>query len=416
MKIVHLSQSDIEGGAARAAYKLHKALCEAGIDSHMLVQSKASGTFSVTTPYNTHIQKILVRIRPLLDRILLAFFYKKRSRTLFSPSILGFSKIINEINKINPDIIHLHWVCGGMISMNDLAQLKKYPIIWSLCDMWPITGGCHYDDWCGRYAFGCSNCKVLGSNHKHDLSYYVFQKKKKTYESLSNIIFAAKSRWIQECAHKSLLCTKRDVIYLPNLIDTDLFSPLNMTIAKEILRLDVEKKYVLFGADGATKDPRKGFKELCKALHYFLEDDNVEFLVFGADKPSMMIFPDNKIHYLGHIHDDITLKIIYCSASVMVVPSLQENLANTIMESLSCGTPVVAFNIGGNSDMITHLKNGYLANPFDISDLRKGIDYILNSNGRLSYNAREIICKKFSKSIMVEEYQKIYFQLLNGTR
>lgn len=414
MKIVHLSQSDIEGGAARAAYKLHKALCEAGIDSHMLVQSKASGTSSVTTPYNTHIKKIIAKIRPLLDRVVLAFFYKKRSRTLFSPSILGFSKIIDEINKLNPDIIHLHWICGGMMNMNDLAKLKKYPIIWSLCDMWPITGGCHYDDWCERYRFGCGNCKVLGSSYKYDLSYFVFRKKKKAYESLSKIIFAAKSRWIQECAQKSLLCVADNVVYLPNLIDTDLFSPMRMATAKEILRLDAEKKYVLFGADGATQDPRKGFQELCEALNNFLEDERIEFLVFGAEAPEKSIFPVNKIHYLGRIHDDVTLKIIYCSASVMVVPSLQENLANTIMESLACGTPVVAFDIGGNSDMIEHLHNGYLANPFDIMDLTRGIEYILNANSsaQLSQNAREIICTNFSTSVMVKQYQNIYAKLL----
>lgn len=416
MKIVHLSQSDIEGGAARAAYKLHKALCEAGIDSHMLVQSKASGTYSITTPYNTHLKKIIAKIRPLIDRALLALFYRKRSKTLFSPSILGFSKIVDEINKINPDIIHLHWVCGGMMNMNDLSLLKNYPIIWSLCDMWPITGGCHYDDWCGNYVNNCGNCKVLGSNHKYDLSHYVFNKKQITYKQLSSITFAAKSLWIKQCAENSPLCAGHNVIHLPNLIDTNLFSPIEMNIAKKILGLDIEKKYILFGADGATSDPRKGFQQLTESLQSFLDEKNIEFLVFGSEKPEKTIFSDNKIHYLGHIHDDITLKIIYCSASVMVVPSLQENLANTIMESLSCGTPVVAFDIGGNRDMIVHLKNGYLAEPFNVSDLTKGIQYILYSAEtiKLSRNARETICTNFASHIMVNKYQNVYSKLLQA--
>lgn len=172
MKILIVNTSDIDGGAARAAYRLHKALITQGIDSQMLVQSKSSDDYRVVGE-NHKIRRILNKLRPFLDSIPIRF-YKNRTKTLFSSSWLTFSSIVDKINEINPDIVHLHWICNGMIKIEDIARIKA-PIVWSLHDMWAFTGGCHYDEECGRYEQECGNCKVLGSNKDNDLSKNVFK-------------------------------------------------------------------------------------------------------------------------------------------------------------------------------------------------------------------------------------------------
>ena len=160
MKILIVNTYDIKGGAARAAYRLHRALLSLGIDSQMLVQMKFSDDYTVIWP-ETKIQKGLALLRPFLDSIPV-MFYKKRTKTLFSPAWLPFSNVVKQINQINPDIVHLHWICGGMLKIEKIAQIKA-PIVWSLHDMWAFTGGCHYDEGCGGYKKSCENCKVLNS-------------------------------------------------------------------------------------------------------------------------------------------------------------------------------------------------------------------------------------------------------------
>ena len=161
MKILIVNTSDIQGGAARAAYRLHQALLTEGVDSQMLVQSQSSDDFTVIGP-QTKVQKALGKLRPTLDS-LPVHRYKDRTKTLFSPSWLPFSSIVERINSINPDVVHLHWIAGGMIRIEDLPKIKA-PIVWSLHDMWAFTGGCHYDEECGAYQKQCGTCPVLGSN------------------------------------------------------------------------------------------------------------------------------------------------------------------------------------------------------------------------------------------------------------
>lgn len=176
MKILIVNTSDIQGGAARASYRLHRALLNSGIDSQMLVQSKSSDDFTVIGPI-TKVQKAIAKMRPTLDSLPVRWF-KNRTKTLFSPSWFGFSNVVDKINEINPDIVHLHWICGGMMTIEDIARIKA-PIVWSLHDMWAFTGGCHYDEGCEGYKESCGNCKVLGSNKENDLSKKFLNESKK---------------------------------------------------------------------------------------------------------------------------------------------------------------------------------------------------------------------------------------------
>jgi glycosyltransferase involved in cell wall biosynthesis len=411
MKILIVNTFDISGGAARAAYRLHKALLSQGVDSQMLVQNKSSDDYTVISEANK-IKKTLNKLRPFLDSIPVRF-YKNRTKTLFSPSWFGFSDIVDKINKINPDIVHLHWIAAGMMKIEDIARIKA-PIVWSLHDMWAFTGGCHYDEECGGYENECGNCKVLGSHKQIDLSKKVWLRKQKIF-SKKDMTIVGLSRWLNECSSNSALLKDKKHFNLPNPIDTNTFKHFDKQKARELWNLPQDKKLVLFGAMGAMSDPRKGFKELSEALHKLTCKD-IEFVVFGSSEPQVSQNFGFKTHYLGHLHDDVSLVTLYSAVDVMIVPSLQENLSNAIMESLACGTPVVAFDVGGNSDMIEHLKNGYLAKPFDTDDLANGIEWVLHVSDyeQLCKNAIEKVLKEFDSIVVAKKYIELYKDILQS--
>ena len=414
MKILIVNTYDITGGAARAAYRLHRSLLNEDIDSQMLVAGKYSDDYTVLPP----VQNLGI-IKKLLRRLQSRFLnpiknYPSKTKTLFSSSFLDYSTIVDTINKINPDIVHLHWICNEMIKIEELAKIKA-PIFWSLHDMWAFTGGCHYDEECGRYADSCGQCKVLDSSDDNDLSRTIFQRKQKTFTLINNMTIVGLSHWLSSCAQKSALFKNKRIVTLPNPINIQKFKPVDQKIAREIFSLPKDKKLVLFGAMNATGDPRKGFLELQEAIKMITEDE-IELVVFGSsvpeDKPDLKF----KTHYLGQLNDDISLEILYSACDAMVVPSLQENLSNAIMESLSCATPVVGFAIGGNNDLIDHQKNGYLATPFDSADLAKGIEWILNAENydELCTNARKKVLEKFDSKIVAKQYIELYEEILNG--
>lgn len=410
MNILIVSASDIEGGAARAAYRLHRSLLVAGLDSKMLVQSKTSDDFTVIGPAGK-LQKGLGKIRPTLDAIPVKR-YKDRTKTLFSPSWLPFSSIVDHINEIDPDIVHLHWVTGGMLRIEDVARIRA-PVVWSLHDMWAFTGGCHYDEECGKFKNSCGSCPVLASAKENDLSSKVLQRKQVSFKQHTNLTIVGLSNWLAKQAKSSTLFENTSVVNLPNPIDTTSFAPFCKQQARTLFNLPGDKKLVLFGAMGATSDPRKGFKELAQALSYLPAD--YELVVFGSNEPKISQGFKQKAHYLGHLHDDITLRVLYNAADVMVVPSLQENLSNAIMESLSCGTPVVGFDIGGNSDLIDHQVNGYLAEPYSSADFAKGIDWVLQhqSPDKLADNARQTVLVNFESSLVASKYIDLYREVLS---
>jgi glycosyltransferase involved in cell wall biosynthesis len=406
LKILHVNTHDIQGGAARAAYRLHQALLTAGVDSQMLVQYKSSDDHAVIR-LDSGLQKIRAKFSPALDALPLKR-YPSRTKTLFSTAWVPLSGTAETINRINPDIVHLHWVNDGMMRIEELAKVNA-PIVWSLHDMWAFTGGCHYDEECGAYKTGCGNCKVLRSSKSNDLSKKIFKRKQTVFAPIKNrLTIIGLSQWLKTCAEQSQLFQDTKVINLPNLLNTQTFSPIDKKIARELLKLPQDKKLVLFGAMSATADPRKGFKELSQALDKLPE--GIELIVFGSSKPKDKTTFKQQAHYLGYLHDNISLRLLYSAADVMVVPSLQENLSNAIMESLACGTPVVAFAIGGNGDMIDHQQNGYLAQPFDPKDLAHGIEWVLNHPDyhTLSIQARQKVLDQFDAPRVAQQYIATY--------
>ena len=408
MKILFLNTNDISGGAAIAANRLLKGLQQNGIEAQMLVQSKKSDDYSVIGP-QTKWQKIFGKLRPTLDSIPIRF-YKQRKKIIFSPAILP-DNINKKIQDINPDIIHLHWIAEGFIKIESIAKIKK-PIVWTLHDSWAFTGGCHIPFECKEYIKNCGCCPTLNSNKKKDLSYKILQRKRKSWRDL-DLTIVTPSSWLGKCAKKSSLFYKTRVEVIPNGIDLSRFKPIDKNIARDIFCLPKDKKLILFGAMSAINDQNKGFHLLKKALEKLSskENKNIELLIFGSSKPRDEENLGFKTHYLGQLNDEISLSIVYPAADVMIVPSIQENLPNTIMESIACGTPVVAFNIGGIHGMIEHQKNGYLAKQFNTGDLAYGINWVLEDDIRrkqLSQNAREKVVQEFDIVKVAKKYEDLY--------
>jgi len=410
MKILHVNTHDSQGGAARAAYRLHQALLAESIDSKMLVQKKTSDDHTVIAP-TSKFEKGINLFRPTLDNLPLQQ-YKHRSQSLFSPAWLPFSQIPKKIAQINPDIVHLHWIAGAMISVKDLAKIEK-PIVWSLHDMWAFTGGEHIDEGQQHYLDRCGNSKVLKSNKDKDLSRKGWERKRQVYAQVDNMTIVGLSQWMHQAAKSSSLLKDKSHTQLPNPIDTSNFAPFDKVEARRLFNLPLDKKLILFGAMNATSDPNKGFQHIFVALKAS-SLENTELVIFGSSQPSNPSSFTQPVHYLGQLHDDVSLRVLYSAADVIVVPSLQENLSNTIMESLACGTPVVAFDIGGNSDMIEYQKNGYLAQPFDTDDLANGIEWVLNTPNyqQLCDNAREKVLTHFDSQIVAKRYIALYKEIL----
>lgn len=410
MKVLIINASDIQGGAARATYRLHQSLLEYNIDSTMLVQNKASDDFTVLSA-TTRLEKIAYKLNSYLDSIP-SRFYKNKTPTLFSPALLSFSNIVNKINAFNPDVVHLHWICAGMLTIEDLAKIKA-PIVWTLHDNWAFTGGCHVKWECEKYKQNCGKCPRLGSDKENDLSRKVFNKKQKVFSKLDNLTIITPSRWMFERASESSLLKNKKIINIPNPLDTDIYSPVERDLARQLFNLPLNKKIILFGANSATSDLNKGFQYLKEALDK-LKQNEIELVVFGSSEPEKNQEFKFKTHYLGYLFDDISLRVLYSAANVMVVPSLQEAFGQTASESMACGTPVVAFAHSGLLDIVDHQKNGYLAKAFDTTDLANGIEWIVNYKNyeELCKNARKKVVTTFDSKIVAKQYIDLYASLI----
>ena len=412
MKILHLSNSDINGGAARAAYRLHQGLQSTGVTSHMLVQNKSSEDKAVTAP-QTRLSESIARMRIAVDVLPLKLYSQRQG--CFSAQWLP-DTVIPKVELLNPDIINLHWIREAFVQIETIAKFKQ-PVVWTLHDMWAFTGGCHYSWNCDRYTASCGACPQLGSNKNWDLSSWIYQRKTKAWKN-SNLTIVTLSSWLAKCARSSSVFQNSRIELIPNGLDTKKYRPINQKIAREILRLPENKQLILFGSLHATSDKRKGFHLLQAALQNLSQSewqDKFELVIFGASQPENPPEFGFKSHYLGTFSDDLALALLYSAADVFVLPSVTDNLPNTVMEAIACGTPCVAFNIGGMPDMIEHQKNGYLAQPYQIEDLAQGIVWVLENKDRhqkLADYAREKAEKEFTLDIQAHRYLSLYTDIL----
>lgn len=311
------------------------------------------------------------------------------------------------LRRIDYDLLHLHWINQRFIPLDLLPKDK--PIIWTLHDSWPFCGICHLPMDCRGFQRECGCCPALGSDDPHDMSHSIWKKKAKTYNKL-NLHIVTPSRWMASCVRSSSLFRNVENCIIPNCIDANLFCPGDRNKASVRMHLDPQRKHILFGAMHAIEDPNKGFRYLQEAIRYLPEDmvHSTDLVLFGSDQKLGEEISGMKVFSLGLIQDDRILVDAYRAADVTVVPSLSENLSCTIMESLACGTPVVAFNIGGNCDMVIHRSNGYLAREKDATDLAEGLTRAL---GNEFTSVRDIVLERFTPDIVSAQYVNLYQQL-----
>lgn len=415
MNLLIVNTYDKLGGAAIATYRMHKGLILRGVNSKLLVQVKASDDFSVFSEASKW-KKIFAFIKPRLDGLLVRL-YRNRNGVLFSPAIVADS-LIKNLKELSPDIVHLFWVNGGFMKIETLKKVKQ-PVVWTLHDMWPFTGGCHYDDECGRFQQSCGSCPLLGSKDDNDLSRRTWERKRRSWSGVP-IVVVATSHWLAQMARSSTLFSDYRVEVIPNGIDTTIYKPVNKDIARRVFNFSKDKNLLLFSAFSATTDKRKGNQFLIEALKIISkakEDSNIELVIIGATKPENPPDLGMKVHYMGLFHDEISQVLLYSAADVVIAPSMQENLSNTVMESLACATPVVAFNIGGMPDMIDHQINGYLATPFDSNDLAKGIRWVIENKTRhntLAQRARQTVLERYNIEQIADQYIALYKSILES--
>ena len=409
-----MSTRDVAGGAARAAYRLHQGLLQAEVDSHMLVQNQASGDATVIAP-RSKLQRGIAAIRPALSQIPFSL-YRDRDHTIniYSSQWLP-NNLTAKIEQINPDIINLHWICGGFVPIETLAKLNR-PLVWTFHDMWGFTGGCHYSGDCDRFTESCGACPQLGSKLAWDLSRWVWRRKAKAWKNL-DLTIVTPSHWLAAATQASSLFKDVPVKVIGNGLDPQVYQPHEKLLARNILQLPKAKKIILFGALSSTQDKRKGFDLLLsgfKQLRQWQSTDEVELVIFGAAKPLKPVDFGFPTRYVGKLSDDVTLSLLYAAADVFVAPSIQDNLPNTILEALFCGTPCVAFRIGGIPDLIEHQQTGYLAQPLSAADLAWGINWILTDAERyqqLRVNSRNKALAQFALAQQTQKYLRVFDDL-----
>ena len=405
-----ISSSDNKGGAARATFRLHQGLKQRDINSQMLVQNKISDDEDVIGP-RSRLGELYSTFRFYADYLPIAPWYiaSRGSMKNFSSGWLP-DRLDKKIASIDPEIVHLNWIVGFM-KPETVAEINC-PIVWTLHDMWPFTGGCHYSGDCKRYEVSCGSCPVFSSNREHDLSRWVWNRKQKAWSDVSPTIVAP-SEWLANCARSSALFEDTRVEVIPYGIDTETFRPVDNQTARAMFDLPSEKNFIMFGSGYNT--PRKGFSYFVDALEVLADrgwDDTIELAIFGSMEPDDIPDLPFDTHVLGFLNDD-QLRNAYSAVDMTVIPSVEDNLPNIVMETLACGTPCVGFDVGGIPDMIDHQENGYLADPGDPHDLASGIEFVLDHPNRsLGEHAREMVKTRFDKNHIIDRHISLYDEIL----
>jgi len=405
--VLHLSARDNLGGAARATYRLHRGLQDLGVASRMLVQRKVTRDETVRGP-NGYLGAAYDIARRKIDS-LPTRRYDGRKTDIFSPAWLP-ERRAKAVRRADPDVVNLHWVAGGFLQPRTISRFDP-PLVWTLHDMWPFTGGCHYAESCTKYQDSCGACPQLGSDDATDLSRSTWERKHEAWHDVDMTVVAP-SRWLADCATASSLFRDASVEVIPNGLDVESFRPRESSTVRDQLDIDPETNLVCFGA--SWDKPRKGTDLLFDALRRLdTPAESIQVAVFGhanaAETPEL----DVPVRYLGFVGEN-TLRGLYSDADVMVVPSRQEAFGQTASEALASGTPVVAFDATGPRDIVDHKLTGYLASPFDVEDLARGIDWVLGDadrRERLSERAREIAVERFSIPTVAGRYRELYREL-----
>ncbi|WP_353721717.1 glycosyltransferase family 4 protein [Dyadobacter sp. 676] len=413
--VLQLSTFHWEGGAGVAAARLHQALLDAGTDSRLMVSQTSRPDPQTTAWADDSWKSKKAWGNFVLERLNFLPYEKDRSvRFAFSPAAIGADISGHPLVK-QASIIHLHWINFGFLSLQSLEKLFTLgkPVVWTLHDMWTFTGGCHYNRGCERYLSHCCYCPYLKKPGEYDIAFAQFEKKLKLYQN-ADLTLVSPSRWLDNLVQKATLTTGLRSLTIPNCIDTDFFMPGDRTDARKAFGLPADKKLLLF-AGANTQDPRKGFSYFREAMRH-PELADIEVMILGKGQPENFKDMPVKTHFLGKISDANKMVQAYNAADMLVVPSLEDNLPNTIMEAMACGTPAVGFDTGGIPEMIGHLGSGFVSTSRSSPSLSEGIQWVLehNGDGTVSRNAREKAMQYYSEKVVAGQYSQLYQSLCHG--
>ena len=416
MKIVHLSTFTAEGGAGIATFRIHKKLLEKGVMSDLLVLRSSGTQLPAVTEVKTG---WLYRAKDyFFYRFDIFFFIKKIRPGAQKFSFNYFRRIsINKHSLIrNADIVCLYWVGANFLTPKQIGRMNK-PMIWRLSDKWPFTGGCHYSNDCKRYEDHCGNCPQLITNKKKDFTWFGWKRKHQAWQN-KNITVVAPSRWIADAAGRSSLFKNNSIIRIPTGVDPDVFKPMSKEEARKALNIPIASKVILFGAYNALRSIYKGAIYFRKMIEQLAGED-CTFLIFGAGKNDYTDDSYKNVRFLGALRDESDLCQAYNAADFFICSSTEDNLPNTVLESMACGTPCIAFkDSGGVVDVIEHKANGYLAEFKNVEDMVAGISWINDANkeGKISANAREKILKEFTLEKQVDSFIALYRSILDSSK
>ena len=410
MRILIVNTSERTGGAAVAASRLMEALCNYGVKAKMLVRDKETQSLTVSAlPGQRRSQ-----CHFLWERFVIWLHLHFRRQHLFDIDIANAGTDITRLPEFQEaDVIHLHWVNQGMLSLKDIRKILESgkPVVWTMHDIWPATAICHYARGCEAFQTECRHCPLMSG--ALDFSYRVWQQKQRMLQG-QRVTYVACSQWLADEARKSALLKGQLVTSIPNPIDTHVFRPQDKQEARQALNLPTDKRIILFVSQRVT-DPRKGMSYFVDAVAKLVEKhpemkQNTVVAILGGhaeDVASQLSLPACP---LGYVSNPKRIVEVYNSADAFVLPSLEDNLPNTLMESMACGVPCVGFQVGGIPEMIDHRQNGYVARFRDVDDLAVGIRYVLDEAdyAELSKSAVQKVAHSYSQQSVAKRYVEIY--------
>ncbi len=413
MRVLIVNTSERTGGAALAANRLMEALNNNGVKAKMLVRDKDTDQITVVG-----LGKGLAgSLKFLWERWTIYWNLRLSRNRLFEIDIANTGYDITTLREFKEaDVIHLNWINQGMLSIDGIRKILESgkPVVWTMHDAWPATAICHYTQGCKAYTATCRNCKMLpdGGGPK-DLAYRVWKKKAAMLDG-QHISFVTCSRWLEGLAKKSGLLTGQSVTAIPNPIDTRVFCKKDQQEARKRAGLPLDKKIILFVSQ-RVNDRRKGMDFMIEAIDKLTAEhpemkEGTAVAILGGHSEDFTGHLRLPAYPLGYVSDEKKIVDVYNSADVFVLPSLEDNLPNTVMEAMACGVPCVGFKVGGITEEIDHEKNGYVAEYRDSSDLAKGIYWVMKEADReaLSDNAVKKVASSYSQHNIALKYIEVY--------
>ena len=409
MRVLIVNTSERTGGAAVAANRLMEALNNNGAKAKMLVRDKDTNHLSVCALPQTW----RLRWHFLWERFCIWLHLRLKRTHLFEIDIANCGTDITQLPEFQEaNVIHLHWINQGMLSLNNIRQILESgkPVVWTMHDIWPATAICHYARGCEQYHTRCDKCPLLSGD---SLAKRVWSNKERVLRGQC-ITFVCCSQWLAEEAKKSALLTGQRIVSIPNAINTKNFRPIDRLQARQALGLPTDRRIILFVSQRVT-DPRKGISYFVDAVNRLIREypdmqKNTGIAILGGHAEDVAAQLTLTSYPLGYISDPTKIVNVYNAADVFVLPSLEDNLPNTIMEAMACGVPCVGFRVGGIPEMIDHLSNGYVANFQDAEDLAKGIHYVLDEADMqaLSNSCVQKVAHNYSQQSVAKQYIEVY--------